>query len=278
MDRSSMLYDEFTLSVSDIDFTVFLDNGFFNKGSYYSKKHFHKFHEIVYCYEGALEVIYDSVSERISGGDMIVIPKGTEHSLKTYDDSYYVVLGFWDGNRWDDVEAVTVFEKFPASEAFKRILEYNCGNYKYKKGLITACLCEIIAMMLEKSGMADEKVSNGIITLENNGYRSYIIEIFFLDSFCGMPKISELADLLHLSVQQTQRIIKKMYNMTFREYIAVLKFERAKSLLKETDMSIAEIAASVGYSNAHNLFKLFKDKTGITPSQYRLQKKNMLDK
>ena len=269
---NNMVYDEFSLSVSDIDFTVFLDKGFFNKGSYYSEKHFHKFHEIVYCYEGFLNVLYDGASERISVGDMVVIPKGTEHSIETYDDTYYAVLGFWGGNRWDSVQAVTVFENFPTSEAFKRILEYNYGNYKYKKELINACLCEIIAMMLEKSGMADERARNNI-TLENKGYRSYIIECFFLENFSANPKLSELADILHLSVQQTQRIIKKMYNMTFREYVAVLKFNKAKSILKETDMNMTEIAAAVGYSNAHNLFKLFKDKMGITPKEYRNQKR-----
>jgi transcriptional regulator GlxA family with amidase domain len=53
------------------------------------------------------------------------------------------------------------------------------------------------------------------------------------------------------------------------DYVINLRINVACDLLKSSDMSIKEIAASVGYDNAHFFSKLFKKKTGVSPKAYR---------
>jgi len=62
--------------------------------------------------------------------------------------------------------------------------------------------------------------------------------------------------------------------MTVREYITTLRIEDAKQLLKFSNISITEIAMTVGYTDSNYFTTLFKRKVGITPSAYRKNEKN----
>ena len=51
------------------------------------------------------------------------------------------------------------------------------------------------------------------------------------------------------------------------------RMERAAALLRETDESVGEIAAEIGYSNAGRFSELFKREYGDTPLQYRMRQR-----
>ena len=69
------------------------------------------------------------------------------------------------------------------------------------------------------------------------------------------------------------RVMKNTKDMTFTDYVAGQKLEMAKRMLVETDLSVAEIAERLSYSNAQNFIRLFKKHMDITPGQYRKQYK-----
>lgn len=58
--------------------------------------------------------------------------------------------------------------------------------------------------------------------------------------------------------------------MSIKEYITHNKINRAKKLLIETNMSITEIADSVGYSHVLAFSKAFSSKEKVSPQKYRL--------
>lgn len=62
---------------------------------------------------------------------------------------------------------------------------------------------------------------------------------------------------------------KARTGMTPKQYLHQLRLQRAKALLQETDLSLAEIALSVGYEHHASLTRLFKQQDGISPHQYR---------
>ena len=47
--------------------------------------------------------------------------------------------------------------------------------------------------------------------------------------------------------------------------------EKAREYLKDTDLSVIEIAENVGYEDSQYFFRVFKKTTGVTPLQYRQQ-------
>ncbi len=264
-EKNSILYDEYFLSVSDVEFEFFADSGFLSRGTYLSEEHYHQYNEIIYCFKGSLEVVCDAGVKTLGPKDIVVIPGKISHSLSADDDTLYLVMSFWGGEKW---QSVRVFTDFAASDAFGRILEYHYGDYRYKKELINSCIYEIITMMLEMSDSGGAQTQK-TVTLENNSYRRYIIEQYIQSNYKASPSVAELAGLLHLSVPQTQRIIKKLYNQTFTDKVLSLRMNKAKKLISQTDMPVIEIAAAVGYNNAHNFFSAFKRETGVAPKQYR---------
>lgn len=81
-------------------------------------------------------------------------------------------------------------------------------------------------------------------------------------------RIPDLARMESLSNSRYISVFKEKTGLAPSEYIINLRMNVACDLLRNTDMSVKEIAYSVGYSDAHFFGKLFKKKTGVTPQKY----------
>lgn len=64
-------------------------------------------------------------------------------------------------------------------------------------------------------------------------------------------------------------LFKKETGETLKDYLTALKINKAKELLRETNEQVAEISKEIGYDNEHYFSRIFKQKTGMTPTQYR---------
>lgn len=82
-------------------------------------------------------------------------------------------------------------------------------------------------------------------------------------------RIPELAKMESLSNSRYIAVFKENMGMPPSEYILNLRINVACDLLRNHDMSVKEVAANVGYDNAHFFSKLFKKKTGSTPQKYK---------
>ena len=60
------------------------------------------------------------------------------------------------------------------------------------------------------------------------------------------------------------------------DYFILLKIDRAKKLITETELSFTEISDSLGFSSSAYFSRTFKKKTGLTPSEY-LRKINKIE-
>lgn len=90
----------------------------------------------------------------------------------------------------------------------------------------------------------------------------------------GNITIAECSDRLGYHTSYIWRIIKTHTGMSFAEYTAQAKVGAAMAMLMETDLSIAEIATELSYTNAQNFIRFFSKQTGTTPGKYRQQQKN----
>lgn len=71
-----------------------------------------------------------------------------------------------------------------------------------------------------------------------------------------------------------RKAFKEVVGISPGQYHINLKIEKASQMLKETDLSISEIAFKTGFVSEHHFSNLFKRKTGKTPSSYRESKLN----
>lgn len=89
--------------------------------------------------------------------------------------------------------------------------------------------------------------------------------------------VEYLAGLEHLSTSRFRTIFKETTGLSPKDYILTHKINHAKQLLAQTDISIKEIALETGYTDQLYFSRMFRSKTGYTPSEYKrfLIKKNL---
>jgi AraC family transcriptional regulator len=81
--------------------------------------------------------------------------------------------------------------------------------------------------------------------------------------------LEEIASAAHLSPFHFARLFKKLTGATPHSYLAALRAARAQALLSETDLSITEVGARVGYGSSSHFAKAFRQATGISPRDFR---------
>lgn len=87
--------------------------------------------------------------------------------------------------------------------------------------------------------------------------------------FLKLRKVSEYADLLHVSADHLNRTIKSQSEKTASELIDAMILTEAKAYLLHTDLSNAEIAYRLDFADPSHFNKFFKKLTHCTPMKYR---------
>ena len=261
------MYTEFSIDISDSKFMFFVDGGFFHKNAINSEVHSHKFYEIIFALEGNnISIPVKNKVYELENNDLIIIPPDEKHSVNAEKGKCIAVISFWSEKNC--FEQVIHIRNFKGKNAFSRMLDYYYNNYKYKTELLYSCFFEIAALISEHTELNNMEDKN-TVTLENDNYRKYVIDNYFLNHYNKSPKLEDLSELLNLSTVQINRILKKVYKKSFSKIIASLRIENAKLLLSNTDMSVSEISMEIGYPTSHNFYTAFKNATNMTPIKYR---------
>ena len=85
----------------------------------------------------------------------------------------------------------------------------------------------------------------------------------------GLPTVKYFADRVFLSPNYFGDLVKAETGKTAQEYISLRLFNYAKSQLASPELSIKEVAASLGFLYPQHFVRFFKKHAGITPSEYR---------
>ena len=81
--------------------------------------------------------------------------------------------------------------------------------------------------------------------------------------------LTSLSTKYNISMGHLSKMIKEHLQVNFSDYIATLRIQKAKELLRDESLSIQEIAEIVGYNDYFYFTKVFKKVEGISPSKYR---------
>ncbi len=88
--------------------------------------------------------------------------------------------------------------------------------------------------------------------------------------------LSEIADVVSMTVPSFCRYFKKITNKTFTQFVNEYRLVHASKLLAEQPLSITEVCFESGFNNFSHFNKQFKAFTGQNPSEYRNQLKTVL--
>lgn len=81
--------------------------------------------------------------------------------------------------------------------------------------------------------------------------------------------IADLARLVSMSEAYYNRVFKKVTGFTPYEYLLNTRITEAKMLLKGSEKTVKEVAFSCGFTSESNFIHAFKEKTNMTPGQFR---------
>ena len=154
-------------------------------------------------------------------------------------------------------------------------MHYHCFNYLLKpigKQDLNQELQRAITSIGQGSSRPaaePEPAADNDIQIDTTGFvhtvRAYIRE-HLSDPDLNRVKI---ADAIHLNPDYLSFCFHKEFDTTLTAYITSKRMDQAKYLLKNSSLSITEIAEQVGIPNTSYFYRQFKKATGKTPQQFR---------
>ncbi len=129
-------------------------------------------------------------------------------------------------------------------------------------------LVELLQKLLNQ--IREEQLMRRIEVVEEEGQEQKIlryIQAHFTEQSCSL---GELAEEFNLSQSYLTRLIKQETGKAFSEYLSQLRIECAIDLMaRYPDMKMVEIAERTGFASQHYFSRVFKEKTGFPPADYR---------
>ena len=220
------------------------------------------------------EMIYKISGEHYThfNGKILHITSGCVYFLPKSDSAYYFVERVTHGDCIDiffdtdiplfnEAFAVNVTSNkkfFPLFERFLNTWISKKDGYYYKcMGIFYEILSEL------------QKVSSGY--LPETKYKLIepgvdYIHAHFLDKEI---KYTALSDLCDISYSYFKRLFITRFGLSPVQHVTKLKTDRAKELLSTGLYSISDISQLCGYDNVYYFSRVFKEETGLSPSEYK---------
>lgn len=93
----------------------------------------------------------------------------------------------------------------------------------------------------------------------------------FIDTNFDDPEMSvnRLAENMQIHRGSLSRAFRRVFHTTVADYLGSVRFRNSINLLKDSELSIKEIAVACGFTSANYFSKFFTAKSGMTPQRYR---------
>ncbi|MGZ3756018.1 MAG: helix-turn-helix domain-containing protein [Mucilaginibacter sp.] len=148
--------------------------------------------------------------------------------------------------------------------------EYSQNIDKHSQGLIVSnieLLLNYCNRFYDRQFFTRAKVNADVVQQFEKLLKDYFSQDTLIEA--GLPNVKYFASRLNLSPNYLSDLLNKFTGKTTQEQIHLELVDKAKSLLWGTNNSVSEIAYGLGFEHPSHFTKLFKSKTGKSPSEYR---------
>ena len=240
--------------------------------------HLHYHIELGFVFEGHTRVTVDSKTYDVVGGDIIVVFPNQIHQFETVEREKYVLLIV---NPDILSELTSVFtSSTPVSNLIKgcandpemkdiirKIADTYYGDEPYKDTLLRGYLLIFFGKLLSRIEIRD---------LQSRDYN--VLGVIM--NYCTANSDKELSlgileRELHISKYYISHLMSNKLKMGFNDYVNSLRISNACKQLIKSDASITEISENVGFNTLRTFNRAFMKQTGMTPSEYRREKKKI---
>lgn len=241
--------------------------------------HNHREIELITILDGNAVIHIGRESHPIQKGDVIIIPPYTLHGATTFSDKdfYHYCLSF-DMSIIPDKKLQEELEKGfistekiikaedPAAPLLSQLIKDAFNTHaKQKEGWEL----QVVGNMSTFFGLLKE---HSYITKTEYNSKSDIcqdIMEYISNNYSIDITSSSAAEKFNMSKSYFCRIFKQNFGQCFQNYVNMYRTEKAKVMLKTTNLPISEIAMEVGFNSFSFFSKTFREYLGVTPSEYR---------
>jgi len=149
--------------------------------------------------------------------------------------------------------------------------EYAQNIDKHSQGLIVSnieLLLNYCNRFYDRQFYTRAKVNSDVVQQFEKLLKDYFSQNNLIET--GLPNVGYFASRLNLSPNYLSDLLGKFTGKTTQEHIHLELIDKAKTMLWGTNQSISEIAYGLGFEHPSHFTKIFKTKTGKSPSEYRL--------
>jgi len=247
--------------------------------------HCHSHFEIYVQMSGRRCYFLKSGVYEIETGDIVIIAPGLVHKTSDIDKNAYsrLLIEF-------DEEYLTSMSLFLGQDIksyFSHV--YTNGYYIYRNSQQTSYIidsCKRIVSQYEIDDVFDKmkarlSVSELILQILRESFASVqtlevgsrykISEIlsYINENYNRDISLKEISEKFYLSYYYLSRLFKEVTGFTFVAYVNIIRVNKAKVLLEDTDKTVEVISETVGFGSQKQFVRVFKALYGVSPSKYK---------
>lgn len=251
------------------------------EGDWHSTMHSHYFAELFFVISGSGNFVVEDKIFAVKESDLVIINPNIEHTEKSYNASplEYVVLGI-DGLAFnfnkDNAEVQFSVNNFNDNK--HRIQFYltsminEIKDQKPEYEFVCQNLLEVLLIQIMRYADYHLIATNIVMSKKINKECSKVKR--YLDSYYSEHiTLDKLAEITHMNKYYLIHAFTKYSGMSPINYLNNKRIEESKNLLETTDISIAQISSSIGFSSPAYFSQAFKKVIEISPYEYRKKKK-----
>ncbi len=148
--------------------------------------------------------------------------------------------------------------------------EYHANIDKFSQGLIVAqieLLLQYCDRFYNRQFLTRKISSHQILNRVEKMLEGYFNSDDMIQK--GLPTVQFIADTLNISPTYLSALLKAVTGQSTQQHIHEKLIEKAKEKLSLTNLSISEIAYELGFEHPPSFSKLFKNKTNLSPLEFR---------
>lgn len=226
--------------------------------------HKHQCYELVYYIQGSGSTRVGEHTHLFHNDTFTLIKPHTLHDEKHATDSEVLFVGFQaELGKYPLREGLYVDQ---SEGAILALLQKMIIEMQNKRSFYTAKLNHLVGELIIELLRYDE-----FTTSEPSVDKVIYAKNYIDENVSQKISVDLLADLVGYSYDRFRHLFKEEYGLSPMQYVMSKRFELAKRLLKQTDLSISAVSNESGFSIDTQFCSLFKKATGLSPRRYRLQ-------
>ena len=230
----------------------------------------HSMAELIYVDKGSLHSVADGLDLLVEQGELVIYPPDQWHMQYADIGVAPQVVSIRFGMEGVDPDSLTN-RKFQASQAvtalLQQLLQESERMQPHATDMILSLLQALLIHLIRQAGSVPTKLQaanavkgeNAIIDRAQQYISAHVREKL------SVPVVAKNTDI---SPSYLTALFHKHLQISPGEYIRRIKLQQSKQMIREGNLNFTEIAEALQYSTVHHFSRQFKEKFGITPSEY----------